>query len=378
MTKALPADSVGIVKPQTVDFDEELELQCGRTLKGYRLVFETYGELNAARDNAVLVCHSLSGDHHAAGRHSIDDRKPGWWDALIGPGKAMDSDRFFIVSPNNLGGCSGSSGPVSLNPESGKPYGRDFPFVTCRDWVRSQRALRNHLGIDRWYAVAGGSLGGMQAMQWALDYPGEVDRTLLIAAAPFLSAQNIAFSEIARQAILTDPDYCEGAYAVAGTKPSRGLTLARMLGHITYLSDDAMGEKFGRELRKATLNFSYDIDFQVESYLRYQGSSFAEKFDANTYLLMTKALDYFNPAAEAGGDLVAAIAPIQAKTLVVSFTTDWRFSPQRSREIVEALIVGGKDVSYIEIASPHGHDSFLMPIPLYTEGLARFLASEKP
>ena len=377
MASTLPADSVGIVKPQTTDFAEELDLQCGRTLKGYRLVFETYGTLNEARDNAVLVCHSLSGDHHAAGRHSVDDRKAGWWDALIGPGKALDSDRFFIVSPNNLGGCAGSSGPTTLNPESGTPYGRDFPFVTCRDWVRSQRALRNHLGIDRWHAVAGGSLGGMQAMQWALDYPTEVDRVLVIAATPFLSAQNIAFSEVARQAILTDPDYCEGAYTVAGTKPSRGLTLARMLGHITYLSDDAMGEKFGRKLRESTPNFSYDIDFQVESYLRYQGSSFAEKFDANTYLLMTKALDYFNPAADTGGDLVAAIAPIQARTLVVSFTTDWRFAPQRSREIVEALIAGGKNVSYIEVASPHGHDSFLKPIPLYVEGLTRFLAAEK-
>jgi homoserine O-acetyltransferase len=361
--------SVGLVEPQTAHIDAPLLLDCGRRIDAYDLVYETYGELDERGDNAVLICHALSGDHHAAGRHRPEDRKPGWWDSAIGPGKPIDTERFFVVCVNNLGGCKGSTGPLSENPETGRPYGPDFPIVTVRDWVDSQHALMRHLGLDHWAAVVGGSLGGMQVMQWSISYPEAVRHAAVIAAAPKLSAQNIGFNEVARQAIITDPDFHDGRYAEHGVKPRRGLMLARMLGHITYLSDDAMRAKFGRELRSGTIQFGFDVEFQVESYLRYQGNSFVDRFDANTYLLMTKALDYFDPAAEADDDLATALAPATARFLVISFTSDWRFSPARSREIVRAVLASGKSVSYAEVEAHQGHDAFLMPIPYYHQVL---------
>ena len=373
MPDNLPADSVGLVNPQTLHVTEPLSLDCGRSLSQFDLVYETYGKLNADKSNAVLICHALSGDHHAAGYHSLDDKKPGWWDTAIGPGKAIDTNQFFVVCPNNLGGCKGSSGPNTLNPESGKLYGPEFPIVTVTDWVNSQAILADSLGIQQWAAVIGGSLGGMQAMQWAISLPERVRHALIIAAAPKLSAQNIAFNEVARTAIKSDPDFHNGYYAEHDTLPRQGLGLARMLGHITYLSDEAMGQKFGRELRSGQIQYGYDVEFQIESYLRYQSSSFVERFDANTYLLMTKALDYFDPAKAFNDDLNATMQGIQAKTLVMSFTSDWRFSPLRSLEIVNALLSAGKQVSYAEIEAHQGHDAFLMPIPRYMEIFATYM-----
>lgn len=367
MPETIPADSVGLVSPSTLHVDSPLKLDCGRTLSSYDLVYETYGELNADHSNAVLICHALSGDHHVAGYHSMADRKPGWWDTAIGPGKAIDTNRFFVVCPNNLGGCKGSSGPNTLNPETGELYGPDFPIVTVPDWVRSQAVLADKLGIKQWAAVIGGSLGGMQALQWAISLPDRVRHTVIIAAAPKLSAQNIAFNEVARTAIKSDPDFHDGNYMRFNTLPRQGLGLARMLGHITYLSDEAMGQKFGRELRSGAIQYGYDVEFQIESYLRYQSTSFVERFDANTYLLMTKALDYFDPAKEFDDDLTRTVANIEAKALVMSFTSDWRFSPMRSREIVNALLAAGKPVTYAEIEAHQGHDAFLMPIPRYLD-----------
>ena len=325
----LPRDSVGLVTPQTAHFDDPLDLACGRTLPAYDLVYETYGTLNAEGTNAVLICHALSGHHHAAGYHAQDDRKPGWWNAHIGPGKSIDTDRFFVVSVNNLGGCHGSTGPTSENAETGTAWGPDFPMMTVVDWVHSQARLADRLGIARFAAVVGGSLGGMQALQWTLTYPERVAHAAVIAATPKLSAQNIAFNEVARQAIRSDPEFFDGHYAEHDALPRRGLKLARMVGHITYLSEDAMGTKFGRDLRSDDFNFGYDVEFQVESYLRYQGDAFSTSFDANTYLLMTKALDYFDPASEYGGDLAATMERVQARSLVVAFEADWRFSPER-------------------------------------------------
>lgn len=365
MPDFIPVDSVGLVTPQSRHFAEPLTLDCGKVLAQYDLVYETYGQLNAAADNAILICHALSGDHHAAGYHRKEDKKPGWWDTAIGPGKPIDTNRFFVVSLNNLGGCKGSTGPNTINPASGKLWGPDFPIVTVRDWVNSQARLADVLGIRQWAAVIGGSLGGMQVMQWAIDYPERLRHAVVIAAAPNLTAQNIAFNEVVRQALRSDPDFHEGRYAERGVVPAQGLKIARMLGHITYLSDDAMRKKFGRELREGKISFGFDVEFQVESYLRYQGESFVDRFDANTYLLMTKALDYFDPAAAHGGDLSAALAHVKAKFLVVSFTSDWRFSPERSREIVKALLDGDKTVSYAEVEANHGHDAFLIPIPHY-------------
>ncbi|SDK57103.1 homoserine O-acetyltransferase [Billgrantia gudaonensis] len=368
-----PDDSVGLVTPQTAHFDDPLTLACGMTLPAYDLTYETYGTLNAERNNAVLICHALSGHHHAAGYHD-DERKPGWWDAHIGPGKSIDTNRFFVVSLNNLGGCHGSTGPASINPETGRLWGPEFPMVTVGDWVHSQARLADRLGIERFAAVVGGSLGGMQVLQWTLTYPERIANAVVIAATPKLSAQNIAFNEVARQAIRSDPDYHGGWYAEHGTAPRRGLKLARMVGHITYLSEDAMGSKFGRDLRTNDLNFGYDVEFQVESYLRYQGDTFSSAFDANTYLLMTKALDYFDPAAAHGGDLARALAPAVCPFLVVSFTSDWRFPPSRSRELTDALIHAGKPVSYVNIDSPHGHDAFLLPDPRYQAVFAAFMS----
>jgi homoserine O-acetyltransferase len=367
MPDILSPDCVGLVKTQSQTFTTPLKLDCGRTLPCYELIYETYGILNENRTNAVLICHALSSDHHAAGYYSMQDKKPGWWETCIGPGKPIDTNRFFVVSLNNLGGCKGSTGPNTINPETSKPYGPDFPIVTVRDWVKSQARLGDVLGISQWAAVIGGSLGGMQALQWAIDYPKHLRHSVVIAAAPKLTAQNIAFNEVARQAILSDPEFHKGHYYQYDAVPERGLMLARMLGHITYLSDVAMRKKFGRELRQGKLNFGFDVEFQVESYLRYQGRAFVDRFDANTYLLMTKALDYFDPASEYEGKLSAALAKVMAKFLVISFTSDWRFSPARSREIVKALLANKKEVSYAEIKAHDGHDAFLMPIPHYLQ-----------
>ena len=367
MPDILPPDCVGLVTPQTHKFTTPLSLDCGRTLPSYELVYETYGTLNKSHTNAVLICHALSSDHHAAGYYSMQDKKPGWWETCIGPGKPIDTNRFFVVSLNNFGGCKGSTGPNTTHPDTGKPYGPDFPIVTVRDWVKSQARLADVLGISQWVAVIGGSLGGMQALQWAIDYPKHLRHCVVIAAAPKLTAQNIAFNEVARQAILSDPEFHAGHYYQHDAIPRRGLMLARMLGHITYLSDVAMRKKFGRELREDQINFGFDVEFQVESYLRHQGSSFVDRFDANTYLLMTKALDYFDPASEHDNKLSAALAKVLAKFLVISFTSDWRFSPARSREIVKALLYNKKEVSYAEIKAHDGHDAFLMQIPHYIQ-----------
>lgn len=373
MSGVFPEDSVGLVYPQTAQFTEPLLLACGRQLDEYELVYETYGSLNDTRSNALLICHALSGHHHAAGYHT-DDSKPGWWEACIGPGKPIDTNKFFVVSLNNLGGCNGSTGPASTNPFTGKPYGADFPMMTVQDWVQSQARLADRLGIEQWAAVVGGSLGGMQALQWTIDYPERVRHCVSIAAAPRLSAQNIAFNEVARQAITSDPDFYAGHFLEQGTVPRRGLKLARMIGHITYLSDDSMGEKFGRELKTEQLNFDLNnVEFQVESYLRYQGEQFSTRFDANTYLIMTKALDYFDPAAAHGGDLAKTFANASASFYLISFTSDWRFSPERSREMANALIAAGKNVTYVDIDAPHGHDAFLIPHPRYLQAFSSYM-----
>jgi homoserine O-acetyltransferase len=373
MNSAQASQSIGIVTPQVARFEEPLRLACGRDLPSYELIYETYGELNSQRSNAVLICHALSGHHHAAGYHSEEDKKTGWWDECIGPGKPIDTDRFFVVSLNNIGGCHGSTGPTSINPDTGKPWGPDFPPLRARDWVHSQARLADQLGIECWAAVIGGSLGGMQAMRWALEYPERVKHCVVIAAAMKLSAQNLAFNEVARQAILSDPAFSDGYYQERDTIPAQGLALARMVGHITYLSDDAMANKFGRALRSGTLEQGSegDAEFQVQSYLRYQGSQFSGSFDANTYILMTRALDYFDLAREYNHDPVAAFRHAKCSFLVISFSTDWRFSPARSREIVDALIAADRPVSYIDIEANEGHDAFLMPIPRY---LAAFQA----
>jgi homoserine O-acetyltransferase len=365
--------SVGIVAPQRFRFDEPLPLKSGAVLPGFDLVYETYGTLNAARSNAVLVCHALSGGHHVAGVYAGNPRNVGWWDNLVGPGKPLDTDKFFVVGVNNLGGCYGSTGPISINPETGKRYGADFPMVTVEDWVAAQARLADHLQIETWAAVMGGSLGGMQALEWTLQFPDRIRHSIVIASAPKLSAQNIAFNEVARQAIISDPDFHGGHYAEYGVVPKNGLRLARMVGHITYLSDSQMGEKFGRQLRDGEHKFSYDVDFEIESYLRYQGDKFAGFFDANTYLITTKALDYFDPAYAYGGDLAAALARAKAKFLVASFSTDWRFSPARSREIVFALLHNKRHVAYAEIDCDAGHDSFLLDDAHYHAVLRAYL-----
>lgn len=430
--------SVGLVTPQTFHFAEPLTLECNRTLPSFDLIFETYGTLNSDKSNAILICHALSGSHHAAGFHSDDDKKAGWWDNMIGPNKAIDTNQFFVVCVNNIGSCFGSTGPTTINPDSlsdegeAQVYGPDFPLVTIKDWVKTQAMLSDRLGIEVWHAIVGGSMGGMQAMQWSVDYPERLKRCVVIASTPKLSAQNIAFNEVARQSILSDPDFKDGRYLQAGTYPRRGLILARMVGHITYLTNDAMKAKFGRDLKSGKFMYGYDVEFQVESYLRYQGERFSENFDANTYLLMTKALDYFDPtrdypsaadssiqsSAELETSLAAAVkadsteneldktlnnsatidntdnadnvnvvnakelnalksafAHTQCQYLVVSFTTDWRFAPERSQEIVDALMATGKPVSYINVDAPHGHDSFLFDIPRYMGAVKGFLTA---
>ena len=379
----LPADSVGLVQAQKIHFDQPLTLRSGRVIEEYDLMVETYGQLNAERSNAILVCHALSGDHHAAGYYSDQDEneKPGWWDCCIGPGKPFDTNRFFVVSLNNLGGCAGSTGPSSIDPQTGKPFGPDFPIVAVRDWVNSQARLADYLGIDTWAAVVGGSLGGMQVLRWAISYPERLRHAVVIAAAPKLSAQNIGFNEVARQSITSDPDFHNGRYYDFNTYPKRGLMLARMVGHITYLSDSAMRDKFGkdvggnfgRDLRTGKLSFGFDVDFQVESYLQYKGESFSSTFDANTYLIFTKTLDYFDPSVDYDGDLSKAFANSSCRFLVMSFSTDWRFPPERSREIVNTLLRAKKEVSYLEINANEGHDAFLMPIPRYINALKAYM-----
>jgi len=361
MSNPFPADSIGIVSAKTQHFSQAITLECGVSLPEHDLIYESYGNLNAAKSNAILICHALSGDQHVAGYNTAEDKKPGWWNAYIGPGKPFDTNKFFILCANNLGGCKGSTGPMSANPKTNKPYGRDFPIVTVKDWVISQALLADELGIKKFAAVIGGSLGGMQALQWAIDYPERIAHSIVIASAPKLSAQNIGFNEVARQAISSDPDFHDGHYYEHNVVPARGLKLARMLGHITYLSDESMRAKFGRELREGKINFNFETEFQVESYLRYQGESFVNKFDANTYLLMTKALDYFDPAKDYDDDLAKALSKASARFLVISFTSDWRFAPERSREIVKALLDSNKSVIYSEITAHQGHDAFLIP-----------------
>ncbi|WUR16220.1 homoserine O-acetyltransferase [[Empedobacter] haloabium] len=359
-----PMSSIGIVSPQTMAFAEPLQLQSGATLRDYHLMVETYGTLNADKSNAVLVCHALNASHHVAGYYADDPKNVGWWDNMVGPGKPLDTDKFFVIGINNLGSCFGSTGPMHVNPATGKPYGAAFPVVTVEDWVNAQARVADRLGIAQFAAVMGGSLGGMQALAWSIMYPERLRHCVVIASTPKLSAQNIAFNDVARQAILTDPDYRGGDFYEHGVVPKNGLKVARMIGHITYLSDDDMAEKFGRKLRdiaeSGTYKFGYGIDFEIESYLRYQGDKFSEYFDANTYLLITKALDYFDPARLHDGDLAKALAVTKAKFFLASFTTDWRFSPERSREIVQALLSNRREVTYAEIDAPHGHDAFLL------------------
>jgi homoserine O-acetyltransferase/O-succinyltransferase len=382
-----------IVTPQSMHFTQPLPLQSGAVLCDYSLSFETYGTLNADKSNAVLVCHALNASHHVAGVYAGQEKSEGWWDNMIGPGKALDTNKFFVIGVNNLGSCFGSTGPMHTNPDTGRVYGTDFPVVTVEDWVNAQARLLDALGILMLAAVMGGSLGGMQALSWALQYPNRVRHAVVVASAPNLTAENIAFNEVARRAIVTDPDFHEGHYYAHGTVPKRGLRIARMIGHITYLSDDVMNEKFGRQLKPAVLAaleaqpqeiagaiasarlYKYstlEAEFQIESYLRYQGDKFAEYFDANTYLLITRALDYFDPARTYGGDLSDALARATCKFLLVSFTTDWRFPPKRSREIVKALLDNKRTVSYAEIDAPHGHDAFLLDDTRYMSVISSY------
>ena len=372
-TSAAPG-SVGAVTPQTAKFTGPLRLKSGAVMDEYEFVYETYGTLNADRSNAVLVCHALNASHHVAGYYAGDPGNLGWWDNMIGPGKPLDTNRFYVVGLNNLGGCHGSTGPMSINPGTGRRWGADFPVVTVEDWVATQAQLADHLGIRRFAAVMGGSLGAMQALTWTYSHPDRARHALVIACAPNLSAQNIAFNEVARQAILTDPDFHEGHYYEHDTRPTRGLRVARMVGHITYLSDDEMASKFGRQLKHGKLNYNFDTEFEIESYLRHQGRKFSEYFDANTYLRITKVLDYYDPAFEHGGNLAQALAPARASFLVVSFTTDWRFSPDRSREIVKALLHNRRSVTYAEIDAPHGHDAFLLDDERYHRLVAAYFA----
>jgi homoserine O-acetyltransferase len=381
-----------IATPQSMTFEAPLPLQSGASIRGYSLSYETYGTLNADKSNAVLVCHALNASHHAAGVYADEPQNVGWWDNMIGPGKPLDTHRFFVIGVNNLGSCFGSTGPMHINPDTGRVYGADFPVVTVEDWVNAQARLLDALGIGQLAAVMGGSLGGMQALSWTLQYPERVKHAVVVASAPNLNAENIAFNEVARRAIVTDPDFHNGHFYEHGVVPKRGLRIARMIGHITYLSDDVMNEKFGRELREAVTHnatgYKYstqDVEFQIESYLRYQGDKFSEYFDANTYLLITRALDYFDPARAFGGDLSKALERAVCKFLLVSFTTDWRFSPARSREMVKSLINNRRDVSYAEIDAPHGHDAFLLDdarylnlVRAYFEQIAQSLAHPNP
>ena len=365
-------NSIKIVKPDNVIIKNPLKLLSGKVLSEYQLKYETYGSLNIDKSNAVLICHALSGNHHVAGYYEGDE-KPGWWNNMIGPGKPIDTNKLFVVCVNNLGGCHGSTGPTSINPETNKIYGSDFPIITVSDWVESQKELMDVLNIPYWKFVIGGSLGGMQALQWSFQYPKLIHNCIAIAAAPKLTAQNIAFNEIARQAIMKDPNWHNGNYLEKGVMPNQGLSLARMLGHITYLSDESMREKFGRDLKNSKLGFNYDVEFQIESYLRYQGEKFVTGFDANTYLLMTKSLDYFDPVKDMSDNLIKNLHECKSNFLILSFTSDWRFPPKRSKEIVKLLLDNKRNVSYSEISAEGGHDAFLMDNKDYFDIMASFI-----
>ena len=360
------------VEEKKIHISKPLELNSGKVLSAYDLMYETYGQLNDDKSNAVLVCHALSGNHHVAGLHKGDE-KPGWWDNMIGPGKPINTDKLFVVCMNNLGGCHGSTGPTSINEETNNPYGFEFPIVTVQDWVNSQKVLMDEFGIDKWQFIIGGSLGGMQALQWSLDYPDNVNNAIIIAASPKLTAQNIAFNEVARQAITSDPEWCDGNYLKQGKIPKRGLALARMLGHITYLSDESMAKKFGRDLKEDKINFNFDVEFQIESYLRYQGSVFVDRFDANSYLYITRAMDYFDLAKQFKGNLSNAFIKTNAKFFVISFTSDWLYPTQENKDIVIALNAIGANVGFVEIESDKGHDSFLLDVPDFLSALKNFL-----
>ncbi len=365
-------NSVGIVKPKIFKCADPIKLSCGMALDNYELIYETYGKLNKNKDNAVLVCHALSGNQHVAGRHKKTDKHPGWWDSLVGPGKPLNTNKFFVIGINNLGGNEGSTGPKSINPKTKKVWGSSFPIITVEDWVKTQKTLINYLGIQRLSSVIGGSLGGMQALEWNLQFPNEVKNTIIIAAAPNLTAQNIAFNEVARQSIITDPDFQKGNFYTKKNKPKRGLRVARMLGHITYLSNDAMKSKFGRKKQNKDYQYNFNTEFEIESYLNYQGDKFAKEFDANTYIRMTKALDYYDPTKQNKKKLSAVFKKIKSKFLVISFTSDWRFSPARSKEIVKSLLDNNINVSYAEISAESGHDAFLMSDDHYHEILNSF------
>ena len=365
-------NSIGIVKPKIFKCADPIKLSCGMTLDNYELIYETYGKLNKNKDNAVLVCHALSGNQHVAGRHKKTDKHPGWWDSLVGPGKPLNTNKFFVIGINNLGGNEGSTGPKSINPKTKKVWGSSFPIITVEDWVKTQKTLINYLGIQRLSSVIGGSLGGMQALEWNLQFPNEVKNTIIIAAAPNLTAQNIAFNEVARQSIITDPDFQKGDFYTKKNKPKRGLRVARMLGHITYLSNDAMKSKFGRKKKNKDFKYNFNTEFEIESYLNYQGDKFAQEFDANTYIRMTKALDYYDPTKQNKKKLSAVFKKIKSKFLVISFTSDWRFSPARSKEIVKSLLDNNINVSYAEISAESGHDAFLMSDDHYHEILNSF------
>ena len=365
-------NSIGIVKPNIFKCADPIKLSCGMTLDNFELIYETYGKLNKNKDNAVLVCHALSGNQHVAGRHKKTDKHPGWWDSLVGPGKPLNTNKFFVIGINNLGGNEGSTGPKSINPKTKKVWGSSFPIITVEDWVKTQKTLINYLGIQRLSSVIGGSLGGMQALEWNLQFPNEVKNTIIIAAAPNLTAQNIAFNEVARQSIITDPDFQKGNFYTKKNKPKRGLRVARMLGHITYLSNDAMKSKFGRKKKNKDFQYNFNTEFEIESYLNYQGDKFAKEFDANTYIRMTKALDYYDPTKQNKKKLSAVFKKIKSKFLVISFTSDWRFSPARSKEIVKSLLDNNINVSYAEISAESGHDAFLMSDDHYHEILNSF------
>ncbi len=365
-------NSIGIVKPKIFKCADPIKLSCGMTLDNYELIYETYGKLNKNKDNAVLVCHALSGNQHVAGRHKKTDKHPGWWDSLVGPGKPLNTNKFFVIGINNLGGNEGSTGPKSINPKTKKVWGSSFPIITVEDWVKTQKTLINYLGIQRLSSVIGGSLGGMQALEWNLQFPNEVKNTIIIAAAPNLTAQNIAFNEVARQSIITDPDFQKGNFYTKKNKPKRGLRVARMLGHITYLSNDAMKNKFGRKKKNKDFQYNFNTEFEIESYLNYQGDKFAQEFDANTYIRMTKALDYYDPTKQNKKRLSEVFKKIKSKFLVISFTSDWRFSPSRSKEIVKSLLDNNINVSYAEISAESGHDAFLMSDDHYHEILNSF------
>ena len=365
-------NSIGIVKPKIFKCTDPIKLSCGMTIDNYELIYETYGKLNKNKYNAVLVCHALSGNQHVAGRHKKTDKHPGWWDSLVGPGKPLNTNKFFVIGVNNLGGNEGSTGPKSINPKTKKVWGSSFPIITVEDWVKTQKTLINYLGIQRLSSVIGGSLGGMQALEWNLQFPNEVKNTIIIAAAPNLTAQNIAFNEVARQSIITDPDFQKGNFYTKKNKPKRGLRVARMLGHITYLSNDAMKSKFGRKKKNKDFQYDFNTEFEIESYLNYQGDKFAKEFDANTYIRMTKALDYYDPTKQNKKKLSAVFKKIKSKFLVISFTSDWRFSPARSKEIVKSLLDNNINVSYAEISAESGHDAFLMSDDHYHEILNSF------